>query len=692
MEYFNNILCVEAQELISFGVMTENVYKHMVKRRQLNVVRRGCRNTPALVEVDSLPSRYYQLLVERIGDPKTVTPKQTFADRLVPDPEAFDFFSRYRTVSGERLPDEKVREYCQNASVLNALRVVKQDKRDARGVTGGKRTGFWEKAAETLATLKPQLGHTLPENPMRLKEKYKQYVKDGYTTLVSRKFGNSNSLKVNDAIRRLVLSLYVMPNRPYTTDVRDLYMQFLGGAITVCDLETGELYDRSDFIDTKGMPITISDSTVWNILNDPLNRALVDRFRMGGLDYSNIHRPHHIRKLPVYSFSKISLDDRDLPRKLPDGTRVKAYYAYDVASGCVIGRAYSRKKTTTLFLDCVRDMFRFLDLHGMGIPMELEVEHHIVNQFDQDLMRAGVVFPLVRWCKPGNSQEKRAEHFNKVKKYGYEKRYQEGIGRWYARLEANRTRVDKVFDEDNNNYKEKTYTYEELVADDMEIIERYNNDLHRDQKRYPGKSRLQVLMEHPNPHMVAIDPCKLARYAGEHTRTSIRRSAYVRVQYGDYRLSSPDVLDLLDPNNYQVDAYYMPGDTIERVYLFQSDLYIDTCERVIAYNEATAEQTDADRAAYQEQAKYVAQFDKMVKEGKKELAKVTIIENKETVDNSHRTPDSNATRCVPTHTPDSNATRCVPTVDEIEDMGQDEEEFDYADCVAWAKQAAIKSL
>ena len=79
MEYFNNILCVEAQELISYGVMTRNVYKNMLRRGQLQVVRRGCRNTPALVAVDSLPSRYYQLLVERIGDPKTVTPKQTFA-------------------------------------------------------------------------------------------------------------------------------------------------------------------------------------------------------------------------------------------------------------------------------------------------------------------------------------------------------------------------------------------------------------------------------------------------------------------------------------------------------------------------------------------------------------------------------------------------------------------------------------
>ena len=688
MEYFNNILCVEAQELISFGVMTENVYKHMVKRGQLNVIRRGCRNTPALVSVDSLPRKYYLLTVELIGDPKVVVPVQTFADRLVPDTDAYKFFITYRTVSGNPLPEDKVREYCRNAEVLNALKADIVNKRFGRGSTGGKRTNFWENTANTLAGLKQRIGHTLPDNPSRLKEKYKIYVKKGYSTLVSRKFGNINSLKVSEPIKMLILSLYVMRNNPYASEVRDLYMQFLGGAITVCDLETGELYDRSDFMDSKGNPITISESTVWNIINDPLNRAIVDKYRMGGLDYNNTHRPHHVRKGPQYSFSKISLDDRDLPRKMPDGTRVKAYYAYDVASGCVIGRAYSKQKTTTLFVDCIRDMIRFINGYHLGFPMEMEVEHHIVNQFEQDLMRAGVLFPIVRWCKPGNSQEKRAEHFNRAKKYGYEKRYQEGIGRWYARLEANRIRTEKVFDADNNHYKEKTYSFEELVADDLDIIRRYNNDLHRDQKRYPGKTRLQVLLEHPNPNMVHQTDYKVARYAGEHTQTSIRRSAYVRVQYQDYRLSSPYVLQDLEPNNYQVDAYYMPSESIERVYLFQKDVYIDTCHKVVAYNEATAEQTDADRAAYREQAKYVAQYDKMVKEGKKELAKVTIIENKESYASlneelgvrNEELPDArrDATCCVESTIPDNTE--------------QDEEEFDYADCVAWAKQAAIKSL
>lgn len=627
MEYYGNILCVEAAELISSGVLSESYYKQLKARKQVNVVNRACRNTPALVAVDSLPSRFYNQMIAVLGDPQKAAPRKTLEDRIIPDPSAMQFFSGYRTVSGKQLPNEKITEYCMNASVLNALSEVLTDKKAARGVTGGKTTGFWQAVATALGNLKSKLGHTLPENPIRLKDKFRSYNNDGYSVLISGKFGNDNSRKVSELIERMILSLYTMPNKPYATSTHEMYLQFLAGMLTVADCQTGEVFNRTDFYDKNGNPIVISESTVWNYVNDPHNRAIVDKIRMGSLDYMSIHRPHHHRKSPEFSFSKISMDDRDLPRKMADGNRVKAYYAYDVASGCVIGRSYSRKKTTGLFVDCMRDMFRFINSYGVGMPMEVEVEHHIVNQFADDMMRAGILFPFVRWCNPGNSQEKRAEHFNKEKKYGFEKKYQEGIGRFYAKLEANRPKVDKIFDEDNNNYKEKTYSFEELVADDLDIVEKYNNALHRNQKKYPGKTRLQVMLENKNPNMAKIDPVMLTRYIGESTRTSIRRSMYVRVQYQDYILSSPHVLENLNPNSYEVDAYYMPSEDIQDVYIFQDGVYVDSCHLITDYNEATAEQTEVDRKSYTDQAKYVSRYDKMVKDGKNGLSKVTIIPN-----------------------------------------------------------------
>ena len=42
----------------------------------------------------------------------------------------------------------------------------------------------------------------------------------------------------------------------------------------------------------------------------------------------------------------------------------------------------------------MRDMFRFINSYKIGMPMEVEVEHHIVNQFADDIMRAGILFPV----------------------------------------------------------------------------------------------------------------------------------------------------------------------------------------------------------------------------------------------------------------------------------------------------------
>lgn len=110
----------------------------------------------------------------------------------------------------------------------------------------------------------------------------------------------------------------------------------------------------------------------------------------------------------------------------------------------------------------------------------------------------------------------------------------------------------------------------------------------------------------------------LYRFIGEHTETSIKQNAYLTVQYNQYRLSSPEIIGKLEPRNYKVDAYWLPDTegNITEVYVYQNGRLIDTCRKVERYNEATAEQTDADREAYTEQAKYVAQFDSMVKKNK----------------------------------------------------------------------------
>ena len=82
--------------------------------------------------------------------------------------------------------------------------------------------------------------------------------------------------------------------------------------------------------------------------------------------------------------------------------------------------------------------------------------------------------------------------------------------------------------------------------------------------------------------------------------------------------NTQEIIEKLEPRNYKVDAYYLPDadGTINEVYIYQNGRYIATCKPVARYNENTAEQTEYDKAAYTEQSKYVAQFDKMMKDGK----------------------------------------------------------------------------
>lgn len=593
-------------------------YKKLAAKKEINVVRPGKGlGSYALVEIATMPLRFQERIKLKYGDMKEDIIRNWLGSHYHIDAKAREFYTRFRFDNGDALPPEHIQEYTVNASVIEA---VMRAMEDATFMRKAMKAGpvNWGELAGAISYYQAEFGHTLPVSSNRFKKRVNDFKANGYESLISRKFMNQNRRKVTYDIERLLLSIDAQPEQPFNTTVWEQYNMFVQGDLELYDPETGEVLNPADFTDKDGNPLVLSPATVANYLNNPKNKALRGKLHMSQWDFNNAYRPYHLRSIGEYALSKVSLDDRDLPRPMKDGNRVKAYYAYDVVSGAVVGYAYNRYKTTELFLDCMRNMFQTLDRNGMYIPAELEVEHHLVSDFADGLMQAGTVFPLIRWCNPGNSREKRAEHKNREKKYGVEKRTQVGIGRWYAKLEANRPKEEKVYDEKNNTYKVKTYSYEELVADDIRAIQTFNAQPHPNQKRYPGMSRWDVLCAHQNPNLAPWDKAVLYRFIGQHTETTIRQNTYCTVMYNQYGLPSPEIIEKLEPRNYKVDAYYLPDadGTINEVYIYQNGRYIATCKPVARYNENTAEQTEYDKAAYTEQAKYVAQFDKMMKDGK----------------------------------------------------------------------------
>lgn len=599
-------------------IMSVPNYKKLAARKEINVVRQGKGlGSYALIEIATMPLRFQERIKLKYGEMKEDILRNWFIGHYHIDAKAREFYTRFRFDNGDALPPEHIQEYTVNASVIEAVLRAMDDATFRRKAMKDGPVN-WGELAGAISFYQAEFGHTLPVSSNRFKKRVNDFKANGYESLISRKFMNQNRRKVTYDIERLLLSIDAQPEQPFNTTVWEQYNLFVQGELELYDPETGEVLNPADFTDKDGNPLVLSPATVANYLNNPKNKALRGKLHMSQWDFNNAYRPYHLRSIGEYSLSKVSLDDRDLPRPMKDGNRVKAYYAYDVVSGAVVGYAYNRYKTTELFLDCMRNMFQTLDRNGMYIPAELEVEHHLVSDFADGLMQAGTVFPLIRWCNPGNSREKRAEHKNREKKYGVEKRTQVGIGRWYAKLEANRPKEEKVYDEKNNTYKVKTYSYEELVADDIRAIETFNAQPHPNQKRYPGMSRWDVLCAHQNPNLAPWDKAVLYRFIGQHTETTIRQNTYCTVMYNQYGLPSPEIIEKLEPRNYKVDAYYLPDadGTINEVYIYQNGRYIATCKPVARYNENTAEQTEYDKAAYTEQSKYVAQFDKMMKDGK----------------------------------------------------------------------------
>ncbi len=616
MEYYGNRLCISMRDLVDGGIMSEPNYKQLASRGRFEVVRKGRgQGCYALVAVDSLPQRYKDKVEEVYPGGAQARLEGWIKSNYEVDPEATVFFFS-KEKCGIDLPRETAREYITNASVMNTCIRLYSRAATAQKLFGGKYD--WGKMTAAIETLRKHFGHTLPASTLRFRKKVNDYKTYGYASLISGKFGNQSARKVDHKTERLILSIAIQPNKPWNTNVLELYNSFVTGELDVYDFSTGELYNPEDFTDKSGEPMVLSEATITNYLNMPKNKILIDKATMSYTAFSHEISPHMHRHHGEFSLSKVSFDDRDHPRKLKDTKqRPKAYYAYDVASGCCIGYAYNRVKNVDLVVDMFRNMFRLLDRQGWGCPAEVEVENHLMSQWRDSFLRAGVMFPFVRFCAPMNSKEKYAESANGVKKRTIEHSNHNGIGRFYAKRRQYRTESIKVFDEFNNTYVEKEYyTWDELIADDMRDIYEYNHALHPNQKKYKGMSRWDVLAANINPMLQPLDKATIARYVGEKVSTTIRRNSYCRVAGIDWWLSKTEALELLAPNDYKVDAYYLTDEEgkITDMFIYQGDMYIDRLENVGTYNTATAEQTEEDEKVFVEQRKKISHFNKYVDE------------------------------------------------------------------------------
>ena len=125
------------------------------------------------------------------------------------DENAELFFEEYRyDKNGEQVPlPERIQaEYVWNASVLNALISELDTLRSKRNMLGGSRN-VWETLLARVEEWREEYAHTLPGSEGRLKSLVNQYRPQNYAVLVSGKYGNSNTLKIEEEAGRYLVAL-----------------------------------------------------------------------------------------------------------------------------------------------------------------------------------------------------------------------------------------------------------------------------------------------------------------------------------------------------------------------------------------------------------------------------------------------------------------------------------------------------
>lgn len=290
MQFHNNTLCIESGWLINEGILTKTTYNQLVNRQNLQVLRRGCLNTPALVAYESIPERFRKLIDAKVGNPYKAVRVNQVESNIEHNQEASDLFENYRLPDGRYLKQETRREYYANAIILDAVHRVISNKKAKRSALGGRNTRAWSQICEAVMDLdRTKYPHNLPANPRRLEEKYKTYMKEGSQSLIHKNFCNKSAAKVDDDVKEsFILELLADPRNLDNEQVRSLYNQ---------------VAEKMNW-----KKITASAVAVWR---DKLDTTIYAG-RRGSVAFSNVKAMQVKRSAPTAPLYYLTLDGWDV--------------------------------------------------------------------------------------------------------------------------------------------------------------------------------------------------------------------------------------------------------------------------------------------------------------------------------------------------------------------------------------------
>ena len=199
-------LCMGTDPVMKQGTFNTNLYRgHLV-----SVNNGGGEGNYTLYAWSSLPEKYRKRYMERYGDPEQKMKEAMMRDRIKLDGEAREFFENFtyeKNGKQEHLTEKLIEEYTINASVLKELLKMMAQRQAIRQSLNASTGGAWEVIYKSSEAMREEYQHTLPQNQARLKTKLKAFKAVGYSSLISGKVGNQNTIKITPEFGQLLIAL-----------------------------------------------------------------------------------------------------------------------------------------------------------------------------------------------------------------------------------------------------------------------------------------------------------------------------------------------------------------------------------------------------------------------------------------------------------------------------------------------------
>lgn len=242
IEIYGGRIAIESRWLIDNGVVSNSNYRFLTQTHKLNVLRRGCKATGALVDYNSMPLRF-RVKVEEIlgGSPEKLMEDKgllrsclEYREANCKDMDVWDWFAKVRCRDGGMLAEDKIRRMANSAKILNAITDA-VDKLTAYARMCRRRVSLtreFEKLASQVQYDLVEWDNNLPVTGDKLMKKWKQYRQFGCEVLVHGLTGRESN-RVKRVIEREEIEAIVSELAAYGGKLSDVSVAKISKAMGI---------------------------------------------------------------------------------------------------------------------------------------------------------------------------------------------------------------------------------------------------------------------------------------------------------------------------------------------------------------------------------------------------------------------------------------------------------------------------